>query len=514
MRVSHRYTLLLALVALSACSDEEPPTQAQAPAVAPAVEAPAAAPSPAPAPVPVPAAAANAIFSPEQLDQMLAPLALYPDALLAQVLMAVTYPGDVADAVAWSKAHPDSSGDTAVRQVAEQPWDPSVQSLVAFPAALATLGQDPAWVQRVGDAFLADPNAVMDSVQRLRRQAQAAGHLKSNEQQRVSEQPAEPAAAPSSSGDVVVVQQPAAPSTIIIEPAQPQVVYVPSYNPNVVYGTWPYPSQPVYYPPPPGYYFGGALAAGLGFAAGVAIIDSLWGDCDWGNNDIDIDVDRYNNINSNRQINANQNNWQHNAVNRDGVPYRDQTNRDKFSQRLPGSEQRDAFRGRDTVRTADRQRARESLQQRGIDAPATSNREARERAQVASREFNREPQARERAQASTRDISRDQARDRAQASTRDAQARQRAQASTRDAQARQRQSNPQAREQVRRQHASSTRTRDNAFAGARSPSQSRAQASRGQASRAAASRPQAARSSGRSVQRASAPSRSGGARRR
>ncbi len=472
MRVCHRYTLLLALLALAGCSDEETPTAVKAPAVVPTVETPVAAPTPvpAPAPVPVPVAAANALFDTVELDQMLAPLALYPDALLAQVLMATTYPGDVADAVAWSKAHPDSSGDVAVRAVADQPWDPSVQSLVAFPAALATLGQDPAWVQRVGDAFLAQPDAVMDSVQRLRRQAQAAGHLESNEQQRVSVQPAAPAL--SSSGEVV--QQPAATQTIIIEPTQPQVVYVPSYNPSVVYGTWPYPSSPpAYYPPPPGYYFGGALAAGLGFAAGVAIIDSLWGDCDWDNDDIDIDIDRYNNINSNRQINANQNNWQHNAINRDGVPYRDRANREQYGQRLSGSEQRDAFRGRDVARSAERERARQSLQQRGIDAPATSNSQARERAEVASREFDRQAQARQGLQ-----------------------------------------NNPQARQQARQQYASTQGARNNAFAGARSPTQARAQVSRGQVSQAAARRPQAARDSGRTVQRASRAPYGGGGRRR
>lgn len=521
MRVCHRFTILLAALALAGCPDEDQPPVAQAPAPATVAAPPAA--SPAAEPAPAAPAKSTAVFSGQELDQMLAPLALYPDTLLAQVLMASTYPGNVADAVAWSKAHPDTSGDAAVHAVADQPWDPSVQSLVAFPAALATLGQDPAWVQRVGDAFLAQPDDVMDSVQRLRRQAQAAGNLESNEQQRVTEKPAEaPAApAPAPSGAAQVVQQPAAPSTIIIEPAQPQVVYVPSYNPNVVYGTWPYPAAPpVYYPPPTGYYFGSALATGLGFAAGVAIIDSLWGDCDWGNGDVDIDVDRYNNINSNRQINANQNNWQHNAINRDGVPYRDQTSREKFNQRLPGSEQRDAFRGRDSAQAADRERARQSLQQRGIDAPATSNREARERAQAATREINQNPQARERAQAATRDVSRDQARERAQATTRDrnreAQARQRAQASTRDAQTRARApSNPQARQQVRQQHASSTRTRDNAFAGARNPSQARAQTSRGQASRATASRPQVSRASGQTVQRAPrAASRSGGGRRR
>lgn len=517
MRVCHRFTMLLAALALAGCPDEDKPPVAQEPAATTVAVTPAPTPASETAAV-APPAKSEVVFTTEELDQMLAPLALYPDSLLAQVLMASTYPGDVADAVAWSKANPDSSGDTAVHAVASQPWDPSVQSLVAFPAALATLGQDPAWVQRVGDAFLAQPDAVMDSVQRLRRKAQAAGNLESNEQQRVTEQPAEPAPAPAPapSGTSTVVQQSAAPPTIIIEPAQPQVVYVPNYNPNVVYGTWPYPSPPVYYPPPPGYYFGGALATGLGFAAGVAIIDSLWGDCDWGGGDVDIDVDRYNNINSNRQINANQNNWQHNAINRDGVPYRDQASRENFSQRLPGSEQRDAFRGRDTAQTADRERARQSLQERGIEAPATSNREARDRAQAATRELSRDPQARERLQGATPDGTRDQARERAQAANRDAQVRQRAQASTREAQARQRAaSNPQARQQVRQQHASSPRTRDNAFAGARNPEQTRVQTSRGQASRATASRPQASRASGQTVQRAPrASSRSGGGRRR
>lgn len=106
-------------------------------------------------------ASSSTTFSVEQLDQMMAPVALYPDSLLAQVLMASTYPGDVADAVQWSAAHKDAKGEDAVKQVADQPWDPSVQSLVAFPQLLAVLGQDPAWVQKMGDAFLAQPDAVM-----------------------------------------------------------------------------------------------------------------------------------------------------------------------------------------------------------------------------------------------------------------------------------------------------------------------------------------------------------------
>jgi hypothetical protein len=417
------------------------------------------------------AATSEQVFSTEELDQMLAPLALYPDALLAQVLMAATYPGDVADAVTWSTEHPDASGDDAVRQVSDQPWDPSVQSLVAFPAVLITLGQDPAWVQKVGDAFLASPDKVMDSVQRLRRQAKEAGNLESNEQQKVSEQPAAaPAQATSTGGSS---QQ-----TIIIESADPQVVYVPSSNPSVVYGTWPYPSYPpAYYPPPPGYYFGSAVVAGIGFAAGVAIIDSLWGDCDWGGGDIDIDVDRYNNINSNRQINTGDKTWKHNAVNRDGVPYRDRASREQYGQRLANGEQRQELRGRDTARSADRERARQSLEQRGFESPATSNRQARERAQTANRDMRNSDQMRQRAQSSQRGTA-------------------------------------QNRQQARQQHATSRGARDNAFAGARTPDRERAYQQRGQASRAAASRPQASRASGRAVSRPAMSSSRGGARRR
>jgi hypothetical protein len=252
---------------------------------------------------PATAAAKDPVFTQEQLDQMLAPIALYPDPLLAQVLMASTYPGEVTEAAAWSKAHPDAKGDDAVKQVASQTWDPSVQALVAFPQVLATLGQDPVWVQRLGDAFLAQPDDLMDGVQRLRHQAQAAGNLQSNQYQNVTVQNiAAPAPAPAAPAPA-----PASSSTVIIQPADPQVVYVPTYNPTTTYGTWAYPaSPPVYYPPPPAYYPGSALMAGLAFGTGVAVVASLWGNCDWGNNDVDIDVNRYNNINGNNRITNNQ----------------------------------------------------------------------------------------------------------------------------------------------------------------------------------------------------------------
>jgi hypothetical protein len=192
------------------------------------------------------AQAQNAVFKDEELDQMLAPIALYPDALLSQILMASTYPLDVKDAAAWSKARPDLKGDAAVKQVQNQAWEPSVQSLVAFPQVLSMMGDHPADVQRMGDAFLADPGRVMDRVQYLRRKAQEAGNLKSSEQQ------------------TVIVKTEASKQVIVVEPAKPDVIYVPVYQPTVVYGTWAYPSYPpVYWPPPPYYYppTGGAFVA-------------------------------------------------------------------------------------------------------------------------------------------------------------------------------------------------------------------------------------------------------------
>ncbi|WP_429318360.1 DUF3300 domain-containing protein [Paraburkholderia sp. GAS448] len=266
-------------------------------------------------------------FSSQQIDSLTAPIALYPDALLAQVLMAATFPQDVEAAAAWSRANPNMKGDDAVKAVASQPWDPSVQSLVAFPQVLATMASKPDWVAQIGNAFLAQPNDVMDSVQQLRRQAQQAGHLQTTEQQKV------------------IVEQ----STIQIVPANPQVVYVPTYNPTVVYGTWPYPAYPpVYVPPPPGYAIATGLAAGLAFGAGIAVANSLWGGFNWNTHDVNVNVNRYNNINVNNRINTNTNttNWNRNAnVNRNANL---------------NAAQRDAYRGRD----ASRAQAEQTLQNR------------------------------------------------------------------------------------------------------------------------------------------------------
>lgn len=269
------------------------------------------------------AVSAQTTLDPARLDQMMAPIALYPDALLSQILMGATYPDNVAEAVKWSAGHRALTGDAAVKAVSAENWDPSVKSLVAFPSVMDLMGRQPAWVKSVGDAFLAEPNAVMDSVQRLRKQAKDAGNLKTTEQQRVSTQ---------TTGDKTVV---------VIEPANPQVVYVPAYNPAVIYGTWPYPAYPpYYYPPPPGSAFATALVGGIGFGLGVAAIDSMWGGFNWGHSDVDINVNRYNNINVNNRINDSHTNvaWQHNASYRGNTPYADAGTRNQFdNQRQAGA---------------------------------------------------------------------------------------------------------------------------------------------------------------------------------
>ena len=290
-------------------------------------------------------------FSQEQLDQMMAPVALYPDALLSQVLMASTYSEQVKEAAAWSKGNPEQKGDDAVKAVQDKDWDPSVASLVAFPQALVMMGDKPDWVKQMGDAFLAEPDKVMDTVQGLRKKAKDAGNLENNDQQKV------------------VVDSSSSQTVIVIEPSNPEVIYVPTYNPTVVYGTWWWPAYPpFYYPPPPGYGFGAAIVGGIGFGIGIAITNSIWGGFDWHHHDVNINVNRYNNININNRIDVNKTNvsWKHNESNRKGTRDADRANRPGKDQKLPGADQRQDYRGRD----ADREKAMKTLQDKGIDPAA------------------------------------------------------------------------------------------------------------------------------------------------
>jgi hypothetical protein len=281
-------------------------------------------------------------FKPEAIEQLVAPIALYPDPLLAQVLMASTYPLEVVEAARWQKENPTLKDKALEDALQQQTWDPSVKSLTAFPPVLTMLNEKLDWTQKLGDAFLAQQNDVMDAVQRLRVKADAAGNLKSNEQQTVTVEQA-----PANVQQNVTVQgQAAPPPTIIkIEPAQPQVVYVPTYNPTVVYGAWPYPTYPPYSYYPPGYVAATSL---ISFGVGMAVGAALWGGCSWGgyggHNDVNVNVNRYNNFN---HTNISNNNWQHNVDHRKGVQYRDNATRQKYNRGASGGvESREAFRGR------------------------------------------------------------------------------------------------------------------------------------------------------------------------
>jgi hypothetical protein len=310
----------------------------------------------------------DATFSNQRLDQLTAQVALYPDALLSQVLMASTYPADVAQAAAWSRAHAESKGDEAVKMVENEPWDPSVQSLVAFPQVIIMMGEKPDWVRDLGDAFLAQPDDVMDSVQRLRLQAQKAGNLKSNEQQTVTVEPAPPSAP-------TAVTQPA-PQVIVIQPAQPQVIYVPQYNPMYAFGAWGYPAYPPYFiPPPPGYWFSAAITTGIVWGVSIGVRNALWGGTNWGHGygGVNINVNRYNNINVNNRLNVNSGNtnWNHNVQNRRDVPYRggDATRKNLDNKYQAGN--REQYRGRDDSR----QKAAQSMQDRGMNVDKSAARD-------------------------------------------------------------------------------------------------------------------------------------------
>ena len=200
-------------------------------------------------------------LSAAQLDQLVAPIALYPDSLLAQVLMAATYPLEVVQADRFAKAKKGLKGDKLTQALDKQDWDASVKQ-VRVDAHGARDDERSARLDReTGDAVLAQQADLMDAIQRLRSQAQSNGKLKTTKQQKVT------------------VNQEANKQVIEIEPASPEVVYVPYYNPSVVYGSWLYPDYPpYYYPPPAGYVVGGAIASGLAWGAAYAIGHEIWDD--------------------------------------------------------------------------------------------------------------------------------------------------------------------------------------------------------------------------------------------
>ena len=298
------------LLATSTALSQQPPAT---PATSPAPAASAAAP-----------AAGEKTFSQQDLDQMLAPIALYPDSLLAQVLMASTYPLEIVQAARWSKENPKVTGKELEDAMQKQDWDPSVKALTSVPTVLKQLNENIALTQKLGDAFLAQQEDVMKTVQTLRTKAKDSGNLKSTPEQ------------------VVKTEQQEGKTVTIIESAKTETVYVPTYNPATVYGTWwyPYPPYSMY---PPGYVY----APGLAFATGVFVGAAIWGNCNWGGNNVNVNVNKYNNFN---KTNISNGNFQHNADHRKGVSYRDSGTAQKYNRGgdRAAAQSRDQFRGRES----------------------------------------------------------------------------------------------------------------------------------------------------------------------
>jgi hypothetical protein len=269
----------------------------------------------------------------DELDALVAPIALYPDQLLAQVLMASTYPLEIVMAARFVQQNPSLAGDALDQALRDQNWDPSVLSLTAYPQVLVMMNDKLDWTQRLGDAFLANQQQVMDTVQALRSRAQAARNLQNTQQQTVTNQE----------------------GFIDIEPAQPEYVYVPVYDPRVIYGPW---SDPVYQPDywyPPSIYgypdLSTGIAVGIFFGTARRISHNHWGwaHANWRGHDIDVDVRNNNFANRPHYINRwRDGQWAHIPEHRHGVAYRDNGSQDRFMRPNTAAIQaREPYRGRD-----------------------------------------------------------------------------------------------------------------------------------------------------------------------
>ena len=289
-------------------------------------------------------------FSQAQIEQTLAPIALYPDPLLSQILMASTYPLEVVEAARWSRSHADLTGEDAVRAAVNEDWDPSVKSLLAFPHVLARMDEDLQWLQTLGDAFLAQEPQVMDAVQNLRRRAQLAGNLRSDERQRIVE-----------TGPLLVVQ-----------PADPQIIYVPYYDPRVVYGPWWWPHySPVHWRPFPGYRVWPGMASSFHWGPSIRIsVGYFFGGFDWSRRHVRVVHHNYYYSGAPYQRATPHRDhppgaWRHDPVHRRGVAYRAPEVQRRFADQGPPP---------DSGRHQDREDARRQSQQRAQSYPASNRR--------------------------------------------------------------------------------------------------------------------------------------------
>jgi len=259
-------------------------------------------------------AAATSSFTTEQLEQIVAPIALHPDSLLSMILMASTYPLEVVEAHRFVQKNPKLTGKALEEELKKHDWDPSIKAICELPSVLKQMNDNLDWTQDLGDAFLGQKEELMKTVQKMRRKAIDAGTLKSSEQQKVREE-----------GEV-----------IIIESTKTEVVYVPTYSPTVVYGpSWYYPTYyypPMYVAPPAGSMF-------FAFSVGV-IWGGAWGGCNWGGSDVDIDIDHHNEFNRNTSRNPERQNrdgkaggkgsFQHNPEHRKGANYKNPQTAQKY----------------------------------------------------------------------------------------------------------------------------------------------------------------------------------------
>jgi hypothetical protein len=249
-------------------------------------------------------------FMREELTQMLAPIALYPDSLIAEILMASTYPIEVVEAERWVRQNKDLKGDKLNEALQDKPWDSSVKALCHFPDVLYSMSGNLELTTRLGDAFLSQQEDVMDTIQELRRKAQEQGNLKTTKEQ-----------------EVIVEKE-----AIKIEPANPEVIYVPVYDPFYVYGPWWYPAYPPYYwyYPPRAIIASGFIGFGYGIFIGLGISSWCW--FDWHHHHIYVDIHKKRHINrfyrakrdSDRHV------WRHAPYHRRSVAYRDRVTSQRF----------------------------------------------------------------------------------------------------------------------------------------------------------------------------------------
>ncbi|TMA40914.1 MAG: DUF3300 domain-containing protein, partial [Deltaproteobacteria bacterium] len=278
-------------------------------------------------------------FSSAQIEQLVAPIALYPDGLAVQVLMASTYPLEIVEAARWRAKNASLQGDALDQALESRNWDPSVESLTHFPDLLERMSDNLDWTKDLGDAFLGQKDEVLDAVQRLRAKAYESGALKTTKEQVVTRE--------------VVKEK----EIVRVEPADPQVVYVPTYSPSAVYGPPPAPYYPAMSTYPPGY---DPMTTLLTFGAGMAVGAAISGGCDWDDHNVynnynnggggggggnqNININREKNVDRSRNrtnVGGGRQRWEHNPEHRGGVRYRDQASAKKYQ-------------GRDQVASRDR----------------------------------------------------------------------------------------------------------------------------------------------------------------